>query len=150
MAQRLPCFGFGGLGRKPAIFPAKFPVCRELVWRQVRSELRRQPGSSAFGRSAHSAWPTPRAKSAKVSSPLCEYSHFAETFAGDFGSIAAGRRGQVCRRAGAMGQRINWPATCIQRFILFSNSFPVTPLSRTCLQRSTGSSKDAFADEVIE
>jgi hypothetical protein len=26
-----------------AIFPVKFPVCREFVWRQVRSALRGQP-----------------------------------------------------------------------------------------------------------
>ena len=30
--------------RKNAKFPVKFPVCREFVWRLVRSALRRQPG----------------------------------------------------------------------------------------------------------
>src|SRR5258707_7098578 len=32
---------------KIAIFPVKFPVSREFVWRPVRSALRRQPGSAA-------------------------------------------------------------------------------------------------------
>ena len=38
-----------------AIFPVKFPVCREIAWRRVRSLLRRQPGSPAFGQFATGA-----------------------------------------------------------------------------------------------
>jgi hypothetical protein len=38
--------GSGSL--KIAKFPVKFPVSREFAWRQVRSALRRQPGSRAL------------------------------------------------------------------------------------------------------
>jgi hypothetical protein len=36
-------FEIVGLGRKSAIFPVKFPVCREFAWRLARTALRRQP-----------------------------------------------------------------------------------------------------------
>src|SRR5262249_24874965 len=97
------CFGFGGLGRKPAIFPAKFPVCRELVWRQVRSELRRQPGNLAFMDRSSGRQKRPQtaglscpgyrlhapiflfrgAELPKVSGSTREYSRSEETMAGD-------------------------------------------------------------------
>lgn len=44
---------------KIANFPEKFPVCREIERRRVRSALRRQPGIPAFGNSLQPAshWP---------------------------------------------------------------------------------------------
>jgi hypothetical protein len=40
------------LGSRTVNFPVKFPVSREFIWRQVRSALRRQPGSAVLGENA--------------------------------------------------------------------------------------------------
>ena len=89
---------------KIANFPVKFPVCREIERRQVRSALRRQPPIRAVGQAPQEArecagnpgcsrirfclW-TPgssilRWKSPKVSGLVREYSRFAETIGGDW------------------------------------------------------------------
>jgi len=90
-------------GPKIAIFAAKFPVCREFARRQVRSALRRQPGSPRIAgssrylvrspanggvlhagrRSLCSRWLGQRANSPKVSGPDWENSLFWRTGARD-------------------------------------------------------------------
>ena len=42
------CSEMRSWGSEIAKFPVKFPVSREFAWRQVRSALRRQPGSCSY------------------------------------------------------------------------------------------------------
>ena len=88
---------------KNAVLPVKFPVSRELVWRRVRSALRRQPGSRALDAGLQPGPHRPRnpgflrirlylqtpdlsisgTKLPIVSSSVREYSRFAEIISGD-------------------------------------------------------------------
>src|ERR1700692_3876846 len=47
-ATAVSCSEIASQSLKIAKFPVKFPVNREFAWRQVRSALRRQPGSVRF------------------------------------------------------------------------------------------------------